>query len=107
MQGRRTFGATTQLALKVTAGEHWMGERFVTKRSVPIQIEVHGTAPIATVEIFVDGEVKKIFSCESVDEKLTYEPGAGVRGQHIYYVRVKQTDGNRAWSSPIWMDVQQ
>jgi len=25
-------------------------------------------------------------------------------GQHWYYVRVEQEDGELAWSSPIWID---
>jgi len=24
-------------------------------------------------------------------------------GEHYYYVHVVQTDGNQAWSSPIWI----
>src|SRR5689334_14157056 len=106
MQARRTFGATAKIVLKVTAADHWMGEIFSTKKMPPIQIEAHGSADIATVDVLMDGKVSKTFNCQGTEAKLTYEPAASLTGQHIFFVRLQQTDGNHAWSSPFWIDLQ-
>lgn len=37
---------------------------------------------------------------------LTWADRDRVRSGDYYYVRVIQGDGNRAWSSPIWVDVE-
>jgi hypothetical protein len=105
MQARRTFGATSKILLKVTAGDHWMGESFRTKTALPIQVEVTGTAPISRVEMFVNGELKDSLTGTSRDVKWAYQPEAGLNGKHYFYVRVEQSDGNRAWSSPLWMEI--
>ena len=34
---------------------------------------------------------------------LKYRENSLTKGQHYYYVRVDQKDGNVAWSSPIWV----
>jgi hypothetical protein len=31
------------------------------------------------------------------------EQSLAAAGEHYYYVRVEQEDGNVAWSSPIWV----
>src|SRR5205823_949698 len=105
MQARRTFGATAQIMLKVTAGEHWMGESFSAKTMPPIQIEARGTAPIAQVDVLMDGEVRKTVRGQGELEKLVYESDAALSGSHIFFVRLEQTDGNHAWSSPLWVNV--
>ena len=103
MQARRTFGATAQIVLKVTAGEHWMGESFSTKGMPPIHIEVRGTAPIRQVDVLMDGKVQKSFQGQG--ENLVYESDVTLAGNHIFFVRLEQTDGNHAWSSPLWVNV--
>ena len=37
--------------------------------------------------------------------RTTWRPDKGFEGKHYVYVYMKQTDGNQAWSSPIWVDV--
>ena len=69
---------------------------------MPMQIEVRGTAPIEQIEVLCDlrptrvvigagrAHVKEEFECD------TKQPA-------MYYLRVKQIDGQRAWTSPIWV----
>lgn len=106
MQARRTFGATAKIILKVTCGEHWMGEKFSTKEMPPINIEVEGSDKIASVEIFVNGKSEKSFPGKFSKEKFVFTSEKLKRGQHIFYIRVRQSDGNLAWSSPIWVNIQ-
>ena len=91
--------------LKVTAAGHWMGESFSAKTMPPIQIEAKGTDSISQIDVLVDGELRKSFKCQGAEEKLIYEPEAGLSGKHIFFVRLEQSDGNHAWASPLWVDI--
>jgi hypothetical protein len=82
-----------------------MGESFSTKEILPIQIEVEGTGKIAQAEIFMDGKSEKTFRGKTAKESFRYQPENLAAGAHIFTVHVKQDDGNRAWSSPIWIDL--
>jgi len=106
MQARRTFGATAKIVLKVTAGDHWMGEIFSAKKMPPIQIEAQGSADIKTIDVLIDGKVAKTFPCNGSQAKLSYESPSSLTGNHIFFIRLQQTDGNHAWSSPLWIDIQ-
>jgi len=106
MQARRTFGATAKIVLKVTAGDHWMGEIFSAKKMPPIQIEAQGSADIETIDVLIDGKVAKTFPCNGSQAKLSYESPSSLTGNHIFFIRLQQTDGNHAWSSPLWIDIQ-
>lgn len=106
MQARRTFGATAKIVLKVICGEHWMGEKFAIHETPTIDIEVEGTGKIANAEIFLDGKSEKVFSGANAKEKFVFTPEKLEAGQHIFYARITQADGNRAWSSPMWIDYQ-
>jgi len=104
MQARRTFGATDEIRLLVRAGEHWMGEHFTAQRVPPLHIEAEGTAPIKSIDIIVDGEVAETLPQSKRRVTLDYDPGVAAEGFHYLYVRLEQKDGNRAWSSPIWIE---
>lgn len=105
MQARRTFGATAQISLKVTAGEHWMGESFSVQTMPAIQIEAHGTSKIEAIEVVMDGQTVKRFDGTSENEKVAFQPSTDLTGTHVFFVRLNQADGNHAWSSPLWVDV--
>ena len=71
----------------------------------PVTIEVKATCPndVAKVSICRGGEwihvvtpTERAFDFRYVDEK----PPAGPKW---YYVRIEQTDGEIAWSSPVWL----
>jgi hypothetical protein len=107
MQGRRTFAATSRIRLKVTCGDHWMGEQFFCDKLPPIEIEVTGTAPLKTVELVVDNQPRSLVEKDRQDSTRTFkiQDAALSTGPHVIYVRVTQIDGNRAWSSPLWVDI--
>jgi hypothetical protein len=110
MQARRTYAATAKIILKVTCGEHWMGEAFELKKMEGITVKITPTATITGLDLFMDGEVHS-----SVVDIMQAKPGSettweipaeqGLIGKHTFYVRVTQKDGNHAWSSPMWIDI--
>lgn len=106
MQARRTYGATAKIRLIVTCGDHWMGESFNASRDLPpIQVEAQGTAPIKLVELVVDGITREQRTPNAREIDLTFDPKLTDGGSHYLYVRLTQSDGKRAWSSPMFVKV--
>jgi hypothetical protein len=65
-----------------------------------------GTGNLDSLEILKNNEVVHSRAGSGKVIRLRWEDGPNRRsipGEDFYYVRVSQTDGNRAWSSPIWI----
>lgn len=101
MQARRTFGATTNIRLVVRAGEQWMGERIAAQDPAELILEAHAPSSIETVEMIVDGRVTERISPGQARIRLTRELAADAC-DYVYF-HLSTSDGNEAWSSPIWL----
>lgn len=105
MQARRTFGATDNIRLLFTSGDHWMGEEFTAHEVPQFRVEIDATAPIEQVMVYDNGlpvqglEVSK----DALSIHTTFRPQGYFGGSHYIYVHMTQIDGNQAWSSPIWV----
>ena len=77
---------------------------------------VAGTQTLSSVEIVRNGEVLHCFSPKQAhltfahDDETAISQSAILRNDDAlpfvyYYIRVTQTDGHMAWSSPIWIDI--
>lgn len=98
-----------------------------------VHIEVHGTTYIRQIELWRNGGIFRIWRGRSLDKEIEFadeEPlnninwpthtlwgtpvqpvqvASGVpvrRAEAVYFVRVIQVDGHMAWSSPIWIDLE-
>lgn len=101
---RHCYGATDNILLDFRAGEKIMGDVLATSANPKFQIHAVGTGKIAKIDVLRDSDVvdtlkpgKAAFTGEWSD------PNAPA-GQHYYYVRVLQEDGEIAWGSPIWVE---
>ena len=79
-----------------------MGQTIVAKRMPPIELEATGTAPFRLIEVVVDGEVRETIAPRS--DHVTLRRELDLVGSHYVYFHLRQTDGNEAWSSPIWIE---
>jgi hypothetical protein len=103
---RHCYGATDNIVMDVRSGESIMGDEFTTPTGTPVklQVYVHGTRPIARVDVIKD--FVYAYSTEPKAQKVSFEwtddekRGAGLSW---YYVRAIQEDGQLAWASPIWV----
>jgi hypothetical protein len=107
MRKRHTYAATSNILLdyRLTAGgeQYIQGDELVAKTLPELSAKIVGTALLKKVVIVRDNEY--IYSKEPTGESfdLRFRENALTQGQHYYYVRVEQKDGNVAWSSPIWV----
>jgi hypothetical protein len=104
LEARRVYATMDKNAeLILTANGHMMGERFVNKGKLTLQVlygSKTGRRP-AAINLFHgvpgrNGEVAIL----SRKAKTVVTPKAG---EHFYYARVTQHDGKMLWSAPIWV----
>lgn len=75
----------------------------------PVHFEgsVHGVGPLERIELVrYDGATWSTVWASDVGGAFDADFSAedpGATGS-LYYLRVRQQDGNRAWSSPVWVE---
>src|SRR5262249_16093924 len=101
LKKRHVYGASDDIIFDVRSGEHVMGDELKSTDAPALAIRVICTQPLAKVEILENSEVVHRFA---PGEREFQEGGTDPKpaaGAHYYYVRVQQTDGELAWTSPM------
>ena len=96
-----TMDKNSQLIL--TANGHLMGERFTNTGTLNLVANFASSAgrTPATVQIFegVPGRNGTVTLASST-ASTTFTPTVG---EHFYYAKITQDDGNILWSAPVWV----
>ncbi len=101
---RHCYGATDNILLVVTSGEHLMGDEFKASEPIRLDVRVIGTAPVAQVDIIRSGKYVYAIQPGETEVEFRWTERERLKNQVVwYYVRVLQSDGQLAWSSPIWV----
>jgi hypothetical protein len=104
---RHTYAATSNILMdfRAAAGGRTLlqGDAGTASGLPELTARIGGTGPLKKVVVVRDNEY--IYSQEPQGETfdLRYRDNSMPAGEHYYYVRVEQKDGNVAWSSPIWL----
>jgi hypothetical protein len=104
LKKRHVYGATDDIVLDVRSGEHLMGDAFKTSEPPSLAIQTTGTAPIDVVVILRDSKVVETLKPTGNEYKGKWTDPKPEAGEHYYYVRVQQKDGQLAWASPLWIE---
>ena len=78
--------------------------KIISSDKVNISIEVAGTNKLEKIEILKNNHV--FYSCNPKEEMTKFFQCTDENlddGTSHYYVRLRQVDGEMAWSSPIWV----
>jgi uncharacterized protein DUF3604 len=105
---RRTYGTTgARILLDVRVGDVPMGGETTSPGPPAVHVRAVGVTSIEEVLVLRDGteEIARVpGTSEEFDATIVDE--AAAHGQtHAYTVRLQQTDGQLAWSSPIWVTI--
>ncbi len=106
---RHCYGANDNIILDVRSGSHMMGDEFTMARLPKLDITVEGTKPIAQIDIVrqLGQEMPQyVYTTKPQQQsvRMSWTDNAAQPGsQHMYYVRIMQTDGALAWASPMWV----
>lgn len=105
---RQVYGTSgAKIILFFRVGNAPMGSEVTWARKdggLPVALMTVGCDEIDTLEIIRNGEVVLRQNPEdTVFAQLLVEDEDPLEGESWYYARVTQKDGNRAWSSPVWV----
>ena len=104
-KARRTCAATDKIFVHLHSGDHLMGEVFETTGSPTLSFHVSGTAPLKRITIIRNEQDHHVITLSAKEVTETWTDASPVAGENRYYLRIEQTDGNMAWSSPLWITV--
>jgi hypothetical protein len=104
LKARRVFATMDKGSqLVLTANGHLMGERFANSGPLTLDINFASAAgkTVASVALMEgvpgrNGTVTQL--SDTGTTTITPAPG-----EHFYYARLTQTDGNILWSAPVWV----
>jgi len=104
LRARRVFATMDKESqLVLTANGHVMGEQFSNRGPLTLKANFasvggKGVAAVAIMEGVPgrNGEVTRM----SEQAETTFTPAPG---EHFYYAKVTQDDGNVLWSAPVWV----
>jgi hypothetical protein len=104
---RRCYATTgPKLGLRFWVGDLFMGEEGAVEGERRVRVEAHGEGPIILIEIVKNGRVIARWDPHRPRLDVTFAHEAPDRAERpidYYYARVRQHDGERAWSSPVWV----
>ena len=108
LKARRCYATTgARIILETFIDDHPMGSDLPwPDRTKPrrLCVNVWGTDDLRRVTVVKNNADVCSFKPKAGDTQFVWDDGQEARGGDYYYVRVIQHDGNRAWSSPIWLD---
>jgi len=103
MRARRAYAATDNIIVDTRIGSHLMGEVFDSREIPVLQVRVEGTGPIDRIEVIKNNTFVHTVRPQGSTAAFEYRDTNISPGESYYYVRVEQTAGQLAWSSPIWV----
>ena len=99
----RTRGRCTG-RVNAAGAVHLQGDAINVRTLPELTAHIVGSAPLKRVVVVRDNQV--VYSQEpvAVTYDLRFRETSLTAGEHFYYVRAEQADGNVAWSSPVWVN---
>lgn len=104
-KARRTCAATDKIFVELSSGNHLMGEVIETSGKPQLTFHLAGTAPIKRITIIRNEQDHHLIDLNAKTVSQTWTDEAPLAGENRYYLRIEQSDGNMAWSSPLWITV--
>ena len=100
---RHTYGSTDNIILDFRTDKTVQGEEAKISQNPKFKIHVEGTGPIQQLVIFKNFTTVHEMKSDSPKIEMEWEDTSPVKGENHYYIRILQTNGELAWSSPIWL----
>lgn len=103
---RRVYATSgARILLDFCVADQAMGGEVRTHDAPKITVDVAGTATIERIEIKRDCRTVHVHEPDGELARLTwYDPDFDAGKPCLYYVRIIQTDGEEAISSPVWVN---
>lgn len=103
---RHTYGSTDNMIVAMQANGHFMGDEFSTKDKPSLTLKATGTGKVKEAVLVRNNAYIHTFQVGKGDVEVSYTDMQPDKGLNLYYFRLLQDDGELAWSSPVWVNVQ-
>ena len=104
LYNRRCYATTgARIILYFTLNGFPMGSEIRGDEERILKVKVQGTRKIKSIEVIKNNKVIYVYYGKDFDEEIEYRDRRE-RAIDYYYIRVRQEDGEMAWSSPIWVE---
>jgi hypothetical protein len=104
LRGRRTYATTGPRVLLDFAVSGIPMGGIGKADAVEVTATAHACDAIEKLEIIRDGEVVHAVGGDGCDMTLRWCDEKPLAGRSWYYLRLTQSDGELAWSSPVWVE---
>ena len=103
VMARRTYATTgARIILDVRANGHPAGSEIELDDKPGLTINANACSKIERIDLIRDDRALAVWRPNALDVQLDFEDEAPLY-EAAYYVRLRQTDGEYAWSTPIWV----
>ena len=104
LRGRRVFATMDKHSqLLLTANGRMMGSRFANRDPLSLQAQFSSSVGKTAADVVI---FEGVPGRNGAVTALVHAPTATITpapGEHFYYARVTQEDGNMLWSAPVWV----
>ncbi len=102
IEKRSTYATTgARILLNLTVNGHPAGSEIDLADRAEITLQVHACAPVERIDLIRNDRCLYSWHPQSLDLDPSYTDKHPLH-EGAYYVRLRQTDGEYAWSTPVW-----
>lgn len=106
VRSRRVYGTTgARIVIDFRINGAFMGQEISCDSEAEIKALVVGSKRLSRITLVKDGEDFATWEHDKKRFVLCYPDSSLTPGNHFYYLRVEQIDGEVGWSSPVWCRV--
>jgi len=105
LNARRTIAATDKIFVEFTCNDKLLGTEIAVTGKPVLKLKIDGTAELKRVTLVRNEQNHQQWEPKSKTFEQTFTDESPIAGENRYYLRVEQSDGNMAWSSPVWVQV--
>ncbi len=103
LRGRRTFATTgARIILDFAVNGAPAGSIIAADTPVTARLQAHACAPIERIDLLRNDRCLASWFPDTLDAAFDVHDDQPLR-EGAYYVRLRQTDGEYAWSTPVWV----
>ncbi len=105
LNARRTIAATDKIFIDFSCNDNLLGTEVIVTGKPVLKFAIDGTASIKRVTLIRNEQDYQQWEPNAKTFEQLFTDESPAEGENRYYLRVEQSDGNMAWSSPVWVQV--